>query len=119
MYKTKEAQQTWESSAVGIASRRKARKKWAGNNPESRRQYRLKNSYGITPEEYEQLYTVQEGKCAICGNCSLQERLHVDHDHVSRRVRGLLCFTCNVLLGNAKDKESILLAAITYLRKPC
>lgn len=67
--------------------------------------------------EYDRLLTTQNGQCAICGISSSdgKQRLCVDHDHATGRVRGLLCFHCNVMLGHAKDKTEILLGAAKYL----
>jgi hypothetical protein len=70
--------------------------------------------YGITNEEWLAIDVAQGGKCAICG---VSGKLVVDHCHETDRVRGLLCQPCNKLLGNAKDREETLLAAIEYLRK--
>jgi hypothetical protein len=68
--------------------------------------------YGITRTERDRMAADQDGKCAICGDVEL---LHVDHCHASGKVRGLICFRCNTLLGNAKDDPDILRAAIAYL----
>lgn len=71
-----------------------------------------------------QIYDQQEGKCAICRieatNDKLPGRwgvLYVDHNHMTKEVRGLLCLRCNSLLGFAQDSEDVLCAAINYLRK--
>ena len=50
---------------------------------------------GVTDEDYALLLASQGGGCAICGNPPRTRRLHVDHDHKTGRIRGLLCFTCN------------------------
>jgi len=55
----------------------------------------LKRRYGITPEQYEMMLERQGGGCAICHRPPKHRRLDVDHDHATKVVRGLLCFTCN------------------------
>ena len=50
---------------------------------------------GVTDAEYDRLLAAQGGGCAICGNPPKTRRLHVDHDHKTGRVRGLLCHRCN------------------------
>jgi hypothetical protein len=60
----------------------------------------------------------QGGRCAICGVLEADAprgRLHLDHDHGSLAVRGLLCGNCNAGLGQFKDDPNRLLAAIEYL----
>lgn len=69
--------------------------------------------YGITPEQYEKMYAAQNGKCAIrsCPN----PISHIDHDHRTDEVRGLLCKTCNWGLGHFKDSPTLLREAAEYL----
>ncbi len=76
--------------------------------------------YGITPETYQELFNLQEGKCAICfsSEVSVARRsynLFVDHDHETGKVRGLLCHHCNTGLGHFRDKTEVLQEAIRYL----
>jgi hypothetical protein len=80
----------------------------------------LKARYGITPDDYVAMFDAQGGCCAICGvagGIQKGERLHVDHCHVSGKVRALLCFDCNRGLGSFKDSPEVLQKAIDYLSK--
>lgn len=79
----------------------------------------LKERYGITVEDYLKMHADQNGLCAICGNPpnGMYHRLHVDHNHKTNKVRQLLCFSCNVLLGNANDNSELLIKAAEYLKK--
>ena len=79
----------------------------------------LLRKYGITREQYEDMYEQQEGCCAICSQheSTFTRALAVDHCHQTGKVRGLLCVNCNVGLGNFKDSEEFLTAAIAYLKE--
>lgn len=79
------------------------------------RKYHFRIEYGITIEEFDRMVSVQNGACAICGD--VPERLRVDHDHSTGKIRGLLCHSCNIALGHFKDSGDILLAAVKYLQK--
>ncbi len=77
---------------------------------------KLKRVYGITPDQYDALLELQRGRCAICERPSPDgRRLHIDHDHKTKRVRGLLCHDCNRGLGIFKDSPSLLRMALVYL----
>lgn len=75
--------------------------------------------YGMTLGDYKALLEAQGGKCAICGttNPGKGTRLHVDHDHTSGRVRGLLCNNCNRGIGLLQDSAEVLEHALEYLKK--
>ena len=75
-----------------------------------------KSRTGIPLAEYDALLAAQGGGCAICGNAPKTRRLHVDHDHKTGAVRGVLCFNCNQALGNSRDDVIVLQRLITYLR---
>lgn len=83
----------------------------------SKRQH-LKASYGMTLEEYNEMFKKQDGRCAICNKhqSELEKPLFVDHDHQTGKTRKLLCQHCNSLLGFARDSVEALKAAIRYLR---
>ena len=93
-------------------------KRWREANPELFRQAIRKNQllrqYGISIEEYDALRESQRGACAICGATPVTN-LHVDHDHTTGKVRGLLCRACNTALGMFQDDASILGKAIDYI----
>lgn len=78
------------------------------------RSYNLQNRFGITVEDYNKMLESQEGKCKICGG-SDKKRLAVDHNHLTGKVRGLLCSACNKALGGFQDSKSVLKSAIKYL----
>ena len=81
-----------------------------------RQHYRRR--YGLTPRDYDRLLAAQGNRCEICGTpVEPGKRLHVDHDHETGKVRGLLCGNCNRGLGLYKDSPVYLANAITYLEK--
>lgn len=79
---------------------------------EKRRNKTLR-SYGLDEEEYNRMYDVQGGLCAICRK---DLRLVVDHCHKTDRIRGLLCNQCNIGLGAFGDSLDSLRAALVYLQ---
>ena len=80
----------------------------------------LLQRYGLTAEGYNQIERRQKGLCAICRRPASRNgrsgtRLHVDHNHKTKHVRGLLCYNCNSAVGLFQDSPKILKAAIRYL----
>ncbi len=95
-------------------------KKYRKENPKWVRNTNIKNSYGISLNEYERKLIEQANKCAICRKEHVDEkgkRLHIDHNHKNNKIRGLLCQHCNNGLGCFKDDIVFLKSAILYLRK--
>jgi Autographiviridae endonuclease VII len=78
------------------------------------RGYRLKYHYGMTEADYNALLAKQKGRCAVCKR-KPRYRLHVDHDHRTKRVRRLLCRRCNPALGLFRDDLRVLRGAVRYL----
>ena len=72
-------------------------RKYNKENPLKRKNAILKNVYGITLDQYNEMFKAQKGKCAICQRHQneLTRTLCVDHDHKTNKVRALLCVTCN------------------------
>lgn len=79
------------------------------------RDFMLRRRYGIDAAEVERLLLSQGGSCAICGANAPR---HLDHDHTSGRVRGVLCFSCNGALGQFSDDVATLRRARAYLEQP-
>jgi hypothetical protein len=72
--------------------------------------------YGITGDQYDQMYAAQDGKCRICGLApGAGRRLAVDHSHATGQVRQLLCSNCNTALGLFKDDPDLMIAAARYV----
>lgn len=110
-----------------------------GNRPEIREQRGFGDEYmrgiqlrkwELTPAEYDSMLQAQGGGCALCGGPSgwttrkgKPGRFHVDHCHTAEYatgtivVRGLLCRSCNLMLGHVQDSVDTLLAAVEYLRR--
>lgn len=87
------------------------------NNPtrqkELRRRAHLKFNYRMSTAAYLDMLQKQDGKCVICK--TIKDILHVDHDHVTGKVRGLLCGECNLGIGKLKDSALVVLNAYKYL----
>jgi hypothetical protein len=83
-------------------------------NHGSIRSYLLKLRYGLTEEEVAEITGWQARRCLIC----LDVRpLHVDHDHSTGEIRGLLCFGCNGALGQFRDDSEVMRRAVDYLER--
>jgi len=76
----------------------------------------LRRKYGISPSEYDDMLAAQGGVCLLCSSPPRPPySLHVDHDHATGRIRGLLCFNCNYALGHFGDDPARLRAAARYV----
>lgn len=101
----------------------KNREKYAENPEPTRlatRKSKLKIKYGLTEEAHDAMLASQGGCCAICKTFrwgSTSGVPHVDHDHETGEVRGLLCFACNTGLGKLGDNVESLERALAYLKK--
>jgi mannose-6-phosphate isomerase-like protein (cupin superfamily) len=116
------------------AKSREQSRKYRANHPEfaqrdrdrSRARSRRKTLelHGLTEETFKRVLDSQNGLCAICstpftivsGGRSRAGKPHIDHDHLTGEVRGLLCLQCNSMLGHARDNLSVLAAAKDYLQ---
>jgi hypothetical protein len=89
------------------------KKRYTKLAPQERERHLIRK-YGVTQADYDRIFQDQGGKCAICEKT--QDRaFDVDHDHISGRVRGLLCTNCNRMVGHAHDDAARLRKAAEYL----
>ncbi len=81
------------------------------------RDYNFRFKYGISLETYNEMFAKQNGCCAICSTHQsiLSKSLAVDHNHITGKVRALLCDACNRALGFSKENIEILKKMIDYL----
>lgn len=93
-------------------------KKWNKKNKHRQRGYDLRKKYKLREEDYRKLHDLQSGMCAICNN-KTEKKLCMDHDHFSKKVRGLLCHSCNLGLGSFRDNPVLLRKSISYLEGKC
>ncbi len=78
--------------------------------------------YGLPATKFDELWALQDGKCAICkvplrisrGNRK-QDGYRIDHSHSNGKVRGILCHACNTAIGLLKDSKELLMNAVSYL----
>lgn len=118
-------QQEWRKNNLELA-KQLDRDRYA-ENKSGRRHYsrarRLRANYGITLEQFDQMAAEQKYACAICGEHPApvgkhnRDTLNVDHDHSTGKVRGLLCVSCNLGLGNFGENPARLLRAMDYLAR--
>lgn len=91
---------------------------WSKKNRHIGRNAELIREYGITLQQYNVMFNLQEGRCKCClrHQRELPKTLSVDHCHLTGKVRGLLCSKCNSTLGFANDDINILQSCIDYLK---
>ena len=91
-------------------------KRYLSSNPEQKkktnRRKHLRESYNMSIADYQELYDLQSGLCAIC---NLELKLYVDHCHNTGKIRGLLCNKCNSGIGFLQDDPKIIAKALSYV----
>ena len=111
---------------------RRSMSRWRKGRQVQIRTVQLRIRYGLTPLQYNRLFTAQNGVCAICGQPETArqksgkiQRLSIDHNHkccpgkrsCGRCVRGLLCVRCNIALGSLSDDVTRMYAMISYITR--
>jgi len=96
--------------------------KWYSENKLRQKNNRLKQSYGVTLEEYNRILGAQAGVCAICklppsGAYKSAMSLNIDHCHTTGKIRGLLCNKCNSGIGFFQESVELTAKATEYLGK--
>jgi hypothetical protein len=101
-----------KTKATSVAKR-------SARNPHQRETLRLRYKYGMTFQEYQTMFDLQNGVCAICKEPETTQgkNLSVDHCHATGKIRGLLCHRCNAGIGMLKDNVDIMLSSIAYLKR--
>jgi hypothetical protein len=69
----------------------------------------------MSKDEYEAMHAAQDGKCLLCGKRQRKQRLTRDHDHLTGRIRGLLCMRCNRALGAFEWSDQAMVRLKRYL----
>lgn len=85
-------------------------------DPTERRRLNLWARFKMTPEDFAALEVAQNFRCAIC-NETVNGNLHVDHDHKTLAIRGLLCRKCNTSIGMLADDPVRIRAAADYVER--
>jgi hypothetical protein len=93
-------------------------RKYQKNNQDLIMNTVYKKKYGITIDDYNDRLKNQNYRCLICGIHidELPKKLSVDHNHITKKVRGLICYKCNLGIANFNDNIDILYSAIKYLK---
>jgi hypothetical protein len=103
--------------AAHIDKSREYQRLWRRANPESTKNTMFRKKYGMTLQEWGVMLGKQEGLCSICCKVLDGNRgTHVDHDHVTGKVRSILCKNCNTGLGQFGDNAETLVLAARYLQ---
>jgi len=107
-----------ELAKTEIGRAKERNRKRTGPGKRRQRDWTYRTKYGITLLEYEAMFKKQGGACAICQKQNLDGKaLHVDHDHDTGMVRGLLCFFCNGTLGKIGGSFDLWYAFFDYMEK--
>lgn len=79
----------------------------------------LKTKYGLTQDQFDQLLHSQMNRCKLCGTDKPGRwgTFYIDHDHKTNKVRGLLCYRCNLGIGQLCDDPVLLRRAADYVEK--
>lgn len=109
-----------------MAPRTDYQKQWRIDNPDKYKAQQLVHNtkrrykkFGLTKEEYDEMFLNQNNCCAICGSSTntSSKDWSIDHCHATGKVRGVLCHSCNLILGHAKDNTAVLEKAVKYLNE--
>ena len=100
-------------------NKKEYKRQWNLNNKDKVRKHSLKCKYNITQKQYDDLLLQQDNCCAICNEHkdTFLKGVFIDHCHVTKKVRGLLCTNCNTAIGLLHDNVNKLSNAINYLNK--
>jgi hypothetical protein len=101
--------------------KRRKRLKQDGTWQRRTREYTMRHKYRLSIEQYDAMFQEQNGLCAICGGpprVGMNKKLHIDHDHATGKVRGLLCMHCNHSIERVEKCQGWAAKAEAYLARP-
>jgi Recombination endonuclease VII len=105
----------WNYNGMCVECKREADR---SSNLKAGKRYWTKKNYGLSMDQVVQMKEAQDHKCAVCGDVFGNEyKTQIDHCHVTKKVRGLLCINCNWLLGKSRDNPDLLRRAADYLER--
>lgn len=116
-----ETSRMWNETPRGRAKKCASSKKYNAAHPQKvqkrKMDWHYRSKYGITVAERDRLFEEQGKRCRLCrSDSSSRKGFHVDHCHATQKIRGIVCHSCNLLLGHSRDSIAILEAAIAYLK---
>lgn len=124
----KEAQLVYQKTPAGKKSSREKTIRWRAKRfradpvaaRRKERDVNLYRLYRLRLEDFEAMEKKQGGRCAVC-DCGpvggRGRKLHVDHDHETGIIRGLLCHGCNAAIGLFREDPDLMTKAIVYLKR--
>lgn len=117
--KRRAVNQSPEKRAEFLAKNREYMRAWTAKNRYRVAIARRARKFGTSVDALERLMELQKASCAICAApLSFEDKsTHVDHSHATGAIRGLLCHSCNLMLGHSHDSIEKLEAAISYLKR--
>lgn len=89
-------------------------RRWEKKNPDAVSNSWLRRKYGISLNQWREIFQLQDGRCAICQDVDVS-RWVVDHRHSDGKVRGILCSGCNTAIGHIRERPEALRNAAAYL----
>ena len=105
-----------EENTIHSVTSKGAPRRWCKTCEKANQARQRVKRYGITVDDYAEMLVSHENKCGICGR-EFSRSPHIDHDHNTGKVRGLLCYPCNSGLGQFQDSPEILKKAVEYLER--
>ena len=109
-----------KNNPIKVKEQKQRAVSWYDKHPDRYFKAYILKRYGLTVDEYDNIIKQQSNLCAICYTdfqFLSKKKIHIDHDHKTNKVRGILCHNCNAGLGLFKDNPLFLQKAIQYLKE--
>lgn len=111
---------TKEADKLNYANRKEAAQAYRESTRTSFAIQQIVRKYNVDKELASELYYKSKETCDSCGTSWLDSRqkfrFHIDHDHNTRLVRGVLCHCCNTALGLLKEDRKKISSLLSYLK---